>query len=485
MIQQKEKFSLLNWELVSVNPTNKNWNWFDLFCLWGNNIQSLIGFSLIAALYLSYDLNSFVVLTGTLIAVFLVYIFSSLIGRVSQKYGIPFPVVLRPSMGVNGARYVAMLRGLVGVFMFGVQTFFISKSFGYLIRILIFSFDKSYLEDEIFLFFLMGMDVVDWFAFIFTLLFQYLLFTNGQLFNKKIINFSAIFVYFGLIFFLIIVISENYQSVLSSLKLSLTFNNFISKNNVIPILSVSGTLFAYFSIVIINFGDYSRYVKDESQLNKGNLSLILNLILFSLLSVSIVVGSDIILTQNFIKIDQLLTNPTDIIGKFNNIYLTIVALFFILTASISTNLIANYIPSQNSLLNFFPKSFSLKGSGLTITIIGFFVGSFWLAILSQIGILSLIDTVGCFFGPLFGIIVSDYYLIRNKNFSNKDLFSSSQDSMYFYSNGWQIKGIYSLFIGFIFSASTIWNSNLVFLQPFSFLIGAFISYLTYYLLSSE
>jgi NCS1 family nucleobase:cation symporter-1 len=182
-----------------------------------------------------------------------------------------------------------------------------------------------------------------------------------------------------------------------------------------PILSVGGTLFAYFSIVIVNFGDYSRYVKDESQLNKGNLSLILNLILFSILSVSIVVGSDIILTQNFIKIDQLLTNPTDIIGKFNNIYVTIAALFFILAASISTNLIANYIPSQNSLLNFFPKSLSLKSSGLTIATMGFLVGSFWLVILSQIGILSLIDTAGCFFGPLFGIIVSDYYLIRNNN----------------------------------------------------------------------
>ncbi len=36
---------------------------------------------------------------------------------------IPFPVFLRLSMGVYGARYVAILRGLVGVFMFGVANF--------------------------------------------------------------------------------------------------------------------------------------------------------------------------------------------------------------------------------------------------------------------------------------------------------------------------------------------------------------------------
>ena len=56
-----EKFNLVNWEIVSVNPSEKNWNWSDIFCFWAVNFQSLIGFSLIASLYLVYDLNFFVV----------------------------------------------------------------------------------------------------------------------------------------------------------------------------------------------------------------------------------------------------------------------------------------------------------------------------------------------------------------------------------------------------------------------------------------
>ena len=48
MIQQKEKNQLQNWELVSVNPNDKNWSTGDIFCFWANNIQSLIGFSLLA-----------------------------------------------------------------------------------------------------------------------------------------------------------------------------------------------------------------------------------------------------------------------------------------------------------------------------------------------------------------------------------------------------------------------------------------------------
>ena len=61
MSQQKSKKTLINWDLVSVNPNNKTWDWKDLFYFWGVNIQSIIGFSLIASLYIIYDMNSMVV----------------------------------------------------------------------------------------------------------------------------------------------------------------------------------------------------------------------------------------------------------------------------------------------------------------------------------------------------------------------------------------------------------------------------------------
>ena len=68
MNQDKEKFQLTNWEIVSVNPVDKNWKWTDFFCFWAVNIQSLIGFSLIASLYIIYDLNFYIVLSGSILA---------------------------------------------------------------------------------------------------------------------------------------------------------------------------------------------------------------------------------------------------------------------------------------------------------------------------------------------------------------------------------------------------------------------------------
>ncbi len=485
MTQQKVNIHLTNWEIVSVNPSDKLWSWKTLFCYWANSMQSIISFSLIASLYLVYDLNFSVVLIGSLIGSIFVYFLCNLIGKPSQRHGIPFPVLLRTSLGISGARYISLLRGLVGIFMFGVQTFFISKSLGYLIRIAIHSFDQSILEKEIFLTFFFAMNVIDWFSFFLALIIQIFLFSKGHNFNKSFINFSALFVYLGLIIFLIMVVSEYSLSISNSFKTLLAYENIFSKDYIVPIITIAGTIFAYFSIVIVNFGDFSRYVKNEKELNIGNLSLLLNLIVFSFLSVLIVLGSDIILKNNFVEIDRILTNPTDIIGKFNNTFLTIIVIFFILFASASTNLIANYIPTQNSLLNFFPKSLNIKNTSIIIAFIGFIIGASWTPVLSQIGILSIVDTIGSFFGPIFGIMITDYYLINKSKINNKDLYSSDSKSSYFFTNGWHIKGIYALFIGFIFSASTIWNINFNFLQSFAWLIGALMASITYYLLVTK
>ena len=485
MSRKKVKYSLSNWDLVSVNPNYKVWNWRDLFSFWAVNIQSVVAFSLIASLYIVYNLNTFVVFFGTLIGSLLVYFLANLIGKPSQKYGLPFAVLLRTSLGFKGAQYFGFLRCLVGIFMFGIQTYFLSKAFTYLIRIFLFSFDSSILENNIFLIFILGLNVIDWTSIIIAILFQSFLFSIGINFNKKIINYSAIIVYSGILFFFFVVLLNDVKSTSKAFVEIFNYKNLIDKNNIWPVITIAGTVFAYFSIILVNFGDFSRYVKNEKELKKGNLSLILNLIVFSFFSVFIVIGSDVFLNLKFLDLNSILTSPNDIIGKFDNLTITIIALLFIIVASLSTNLVSNFIPSQYSLINFIPNKLNLKSSSLIIGFLGFVVSIFWLTLISQIGILSFIDTFAAFFGPLFGVMIADYYLIKNKELSNNDIYSIDGEGLYFYSGGWHLKGVYSLFIGFIFSASTIWNANLMFLQSYGWLIGAIVAWITYYLLAKK
>ena len=82
-------------------------------------------------------------------------------------------------------------------------------------------------------------------------------------------------------------------------------------------------------------------------------------------------------------------------------------------------------------------------------------------------------------------MIVDYYLLKKTNLNNNEIFSLDEEGLYFYSNGWHLKEIYSLVLGFIFAVSTIWNESLMSFHSYSWIIGAFVSSLTYYLLASK
>ena len=130
-----------------------------MFCFWSVGLQSIMSFALIASLYFVYNLNFYEVLFGSLLASLLVSYLSYIIGKPSQKHGIPFPVFLRVSSGYQGAKFISLIRGIVGIFFFGVQTYFISKSIGYLIRISLFQFDSEILNNDIFFNYFIGNNI--------------------------------------------------------------------------------------------------------------------------------------------------------------------------------------------------------------------------------------------------------------------------------------------------------------------------------------
>ena len=68
-----------------------------------------------------------------------------------------------------------------------------------------------------------------------------------------------------------------------------------------------------------------------------------------------------------------------------------------------------------------PNSLSVRSSSYIIAFLGFLVGILWLTFFSQIGILSFVDTFAAFFGPLFGLMIADYYFIQKGKLDNKDI----------------------------------------------------------------
>lgn len=120
--------TLYNEDLAPLKPQDRNWGAFEIFNVWSNDIQSLFGYTLAASLFLTYGLNGWAVMAAIILAGVIVMFLVNLTGKPSVKYGIPFPVMVRASMGVRGANLPAMLRAIVGIFWYGVQTYFASTA---------------------------------------------------------------------------------------------------------------------------------------------------------------------------------------------------------------------------------------------------------------------------------------------------------------------------------------------------------------------
>ena len=120
--------SLYNEDLAPIPKAQRKWGAFEIFNVWANDVQSLFGYTLAASLFISYGLNGWSVFLAILLAGFFVMWLVNLMGRPSVEHGIPFPVMARVSMGVRGANFPAMVRGIVAIFWYGAQTYFASTA---------------------------------------------------------------------------------------------------------------------------------------------------------------------------------------------------------------------------------------------------------------------------------------------------------------------------------------------------------------------
>jgi NCS1 family nucleobase:cation symporter-1 len=108
--------SLYNEDLAPVPHEKRTRGAFEIFNVWSNDIQSLFGYTLAATLFISYGLNGWAVFSGILLAGLIVMWLCNLVGKPSVKYGIPYPVMARASMGVRGALFPASVRAIVAIF---------------------------------------------------------------------------------------------------------------------------------------------------------------------------------------------------------------------------------------------------------------------------------------------------------------------------------------------------------------------------------
>ena len=390
----------------------------------------------------------------------------NLTGKPSVKYGIPFPVLIRASMGINGANLPAILRAIIGIFWYGVQTYFASTAVAILLTIIIGSSDTTFL----------GLNSTAWMAFVIVWVFQILLFWAGIEPIKHFLNWAGPLVYVVMVILMGVIWYQSGSELLPAINSIFASGSDYSGNSIQAFTAIVGTMVAYFAAVVINFGDFSRFLRSERDMRLGNLlGLPINMVFFSFIALVITAGTLVIF-------GEALTNPSDIVDRVDSLPLTIVAALTFFAATVGINMVANFIPPAYDLANLFPKHINFRMGGLITAVIAFFVGALWLSFISKIGIVGFVNAIGAVIAPFFGILVIDYYLIKRQHIDMNDLFSAQPTGAYYYYKGWNIRALIAFAIGALFSIATVLIPALAKLEGYGFLLGAALGGIVYWVL---
>ena len=442
---------LYNSDLAPTPTKKKNWGWFEIFNVWANDVQSLFGYTLAASLFIASGLNGWAVFAALILAGFFIMWLVNLSGKPSVKHGIPYPVFARVSMGVFGANFPAMARGLVAMFWYGAQTYAASTAVALLIT------GITGIQGEVMF---LGMTGVMWVSFIFVSAFQIYLFWQGVDLVKRFLNFAGPAVYVVMVLLMIVIWFKAGGSLLSEVGNIFSggerTGGFEGLGSFGAFLAVFSIMVGYFAAVVINFGDFARFVKNEDEMKKGNLwGLVGNVVFFSFITLMITGGTIAIF-------GEYVAQPTDMVAKVDNLLLTIIAAFAFFAATVGINMVANFIPPAYDLANLMPSKINFRIGGLITAGFGFVIGGLWVAVITQMGLFPFVNTLGAILAPVFGIMIVDYYIIKKEKLDIDDLFDDSPKGKYHYNGGFNQKGMIAWILSGYIAVGTVWP-NILFL----------------------
>jgi len=452
---------LYNKDLAPTPKSDKSWGWFEIFNVWANDVQSLFGYTLAASLFLASGLNGWAVFLALILAGFFIMWLVNLSGKPSVKHGIPYPVFARVSMGVFGANFPAMARGLVAMFWYGAQTYAASTA----VALLISSVTGSSGSGDF-----LGMTNIMWISFIFVSGFQIYLFWQGIDLIRRFLNFAGPAVYVVMIFLMLAIWAKAGGGLLSEVGNIFSggarSGGFEGLGSFGAFVAVFSIMVGYFAAVVINFGDFARFVKNEDEMKKGNLwGLVGNVIFFSFITLMITGGTIAVF-------GEYIAQPTDMVAKVDNMFLTLIAAFAFFSATVGINMVANFVPPAYDLSNLMPSKINFRTGGLITSIVGFVIGAFWVSVISNIGMFPFVNTLGAILAPVYGIMIVDYYVIKKQRIDINQLFSTKKGGKYYYNDGWNQKAFVAWAIAGVFSVLTVWHPSLSGLGGYAWIIGA-------------
>ncbi|MCV7191686.1 NCS1 family nucleobase:cation symporter-1 [Mycolicibacterium brumae] len=453
----------------------QTWSSYNIFAFWMSDVHSVGGYVTAGSLF-ALGLASWQVLVALLVGITIVYFFCNLVAKPSQAAGVPYPVICRASFGVLGANIPAIIRGLIAVAWYGIQTYLASAALDVvLLKLFPSLMPYAIVEDYGFA----GLSLLGWCSFLLLWVLQACVFWRGMESIRKFIDFCGPAVYavmFLLCGYLI------YKAGWGAIKMNLGGVAYTGWSSAPIMLGAIALVVSYFSGPMLNFGDFSRYGKSFQAVKKGNfLGLPVNFLVFSVL---VVVTASLTVPV----FGELITDPVETVARIDSTFAIVLGALTFAIATIGINIVANFVSPAFDFSNVSPQRISWRAGGM-IAAVGSVLITPWNLYANPEVIHYTLETLGAFIGPLFGVLIADYYLVRKQKVIVDDLFTMSQDGKYWYSGGYNRVAVLATAVGAVLAMIPVLLSGSVTgmhtAAQYSWFIGCGVAFALYLRMASR
>lgn len=443
---------------ADLAPTRQqNWTWYNIFSFWMSDVHSMGGY-VVAASFFALGLASWQVLLCLLVGICIVQLCANLVAKPSQMTGVPYAVICRQAFGVFGANIPAVIRGLIAFAWYGIQTYLAANAL--MLVALKFWPSLGALTSSHFL----GLSALGWICFGIMWALQALVFWHGMSAIKRFIDVAGPAVYVVMMALAGWIL---YQTGFDGISFTLASKTLTPSEQAWQMITATALVVSYFSGPLLNFGDFSRYGKSMQAIRRGNRwGLPFNFLLFSIVTVVIVSG-----TQSLFG--KMITDPIETVSHVGSDLAMAIGLLTMITATIGINIVANFVSPAFDFSNCAPQKISFRTGGM-IAAVGSVLLTPWNLFQSPELIHYTLDVLGACIGPLFGILLADFYLIKRGQVFVDDLFTVSPSGRYWYKNGFNPKAIAALLPSVMVGLVISFIPALHEVANFSWFIGVFL-----------
>jgi NCS1 family nucleobase:cation symporter-1 len=194
---------------------------------------------------------------------------------------------------------------------------------------------------------------------------------------------------------------------------------------------------AYFAALLLNFGDFSRFARDERSMKVGNfLGLPVNFIVFAIITVIVTAGT--------VKVfGEAIMDPVAIVERIGNPWVVALGSVTFIVATMGINIVANFVSPAYDISNLYPEKIDFKLGGLITSILSVLVCP-WIFVSSPQAITIFVSIFGAALGPMFGIMIADYYLVKKQQVVLADLYTMSPNGSLYFESGWNVRALQAL-----------------------------------------